>query len=396
MEDLIIVGSASENTFVEDIAHHLNQHEDYLDIISLKTFLNSEFCPRFIIDEHNTETIGRKLEGRDVIIVSTSFSLLSRDELSMRNFLIARAAKDNGAERVVLLEPDLFYSAQDRGPRPEHGITDFARDVADYGKFDGQPFSARLYAELLREAGVDEVVTVHNHSSSVEHIFMDRFSGKFHNLRPADVYASYLRDSDIVNLDRLVLCAPDKGAAGFVEEVHAEIGIDRIPTICLNKKRIDERDVEIQVDSSSQAALDQVEGRDVVIIDDMVRTATTIVECCNLIAKHNPRRLLFFVTHFYSSREGRNNMNDSPIHEIVTTSSIPNILNRDMQGRLRHKMVVLRISRWIASYILKMMDPESPGLREPLYKEDMSSKNPRWRGTMGPLFSAIDEVDGLE
>lgn len=387
MKELAIVGSASDNTFVEDIAHHLNQHEDYLDIISLKTFLNTEFCPRFIIDEEVADKIGSKLDGREVMIVSTSFSTFTRDELAMRTFLIARAAKDNGAERVTLLEPDLFYSAQDRGPRPEHGITDFDRDEADYQKFDGQPFSARLYAELLKMSGVDEVLTVHIHSSSVERIFMDRFSGKFHNLRPADVYASYLRDSDIVNIDRLVLCAPDKGAHEFVQAVHNELGGSAVPLVSLQKRRHGEREVEITVAPDSRAGLEVVSGKDVVIVDDMVRTGTTIIECCNLLKRFGPRRILFFVTHFYSSREGRNNLNDPVIDEIVTTSSIPSILNRDWQGRLRHKMVVLRISRWIASHILHMIDPSQEGLHGALYKEDMSSKNPRWRGTMGPLFS---------
>ena len=388
MKDLVIVGSASENAFVEDIAHHLNQHEDYLDIISLKTFLNTEFCPRFIIDEEKNENVGKKLEGREVLIVSTSFPSSSRDELAMRNFLIARAAKDNGAEKVYLLEPDLFYSAQDRGPRPEHGVTDFERDVEDYSKFDGQPFSARLYADLLKLAGVDEIVTVHNHSSSVEKIFMDRFSGRFHNLTPADVYASYLRDSDIVSLERLVLCAPDKGASAFVNEVDLALGASSTSTLLLCKERHGERDVEISVDGNSLTRLEDIEGRDVVVIDDMVRTGTTVVECCNLLKRYRPRRVLFFVTHFYSSREGRTNMNDPVIDEIVTTSTIPSILNRDMQGRLRQKLVVLRLSRWIASYIHQMMDPGAAGLNAPLYKEDMSSKNPRWRGKMGPLFSA--------
>ena len=151
----------------------------------------------------------------------------SRDELAMRNFLIARAAKDNGADRVILLEPDLYYSAQDRGPRPEHGVTSIERNEEDYKKFDGQPFSARLYADLLREAGVDEVVTVHNHSCSVENIFMDRLSGYFHNLLPFDVYADYMRDSDIVDVDNLVLCSPDHGALSFCSAVHRTMARDR-------------------------------------------------------------------------------------------------------------------------------------------------------------------------
>ncbi len=388
MKELAIVGSASDNAFVEDIAHHLNQHEDYLDIISLKTFLNTEFCPRFIIDEFKDENVGNKLAGRDVLIVATSFPPYSRDELAMRNFLIARAAKDNGADRVCLLEPDLFYSAQDRGPRPEHGITDFKRDFADYKKFDGQPFSARLYADLLKMSGVDKVITVHNHSSSVERIFMDRFSGNFHNLTPSDVYASYLRESNIMRLGEAILCAPDEGAKDFVEEVYETIGLNTIGKLFLKKDRRDERNVDICYSDDSPSSLEDIRGRDVVVIDDMVRTGTTIVECCKVLKKHSPRRILFLVTHFYSSREGRTNLNAPEIDEIVTTSTIPSILNRDVQGRLRHKMVVLKISRWIANHLRKFMDPESEELSPPLYKEEMSSKNPRWRGSMGPLFSS--------
>ncbi len=388
MKELVIVGSASDNAFVEDIAHHLNQHEDYLDIISLKTFLNTEFCPRFIIDEYREDNVGNKLADRHVLIIGTSFPPYTRDELAMRNFLIARAAKDNGAARVCLLEPDLFYSAQDRGPRPEHGITDFERSPADYQKFDGQPFSARLYADLLKNSGVDEVVTVHNHSSSVERIFMDRFSGNFHNLTPSDVYASYLLESDIVNLDEAIICAPDKGAKEFAAEVQGAIDRDSVKLLFLEKERYGERDIQMCYSEDSPIGLREIEGRDVVVIDDMVRTGTTIVECCKILKTFAPRRILFFVTHFYSSREGRTNLNAPEIDEIVTTSTIPAILNRDVQGRLRHKMVVLRISRWIANYIRKMVDPRSEELRPPLYKEEISSKNPRWRGSMGPLFAS--------
>jgi ribose-phosphate pyrophosphokinase len=159
MDDLIIVGSAAENPFVDDITQHMNQDEHYSDLISLKVFINSEFCPRFLVNEQSWENVGRKLEGKRVLIVSTTLGDLTRDEIAMRNFLIARAARDNGAARVILLEPDLFYSAQDRGPRPEHGCPGQERSPADYKKFDGQPFSARLYADLLSKAGVDEVVT---------------------------------------------------------------------------------------------------------------------------------------------------------------------------------------------------------------------------------------------
>ncbi len=387
MNNVVIVGSVADNPFVEDIAHHLNQHMDYSDIISLKTFHNSEFCPRFILDEDNWDNIGRKLEGKQVLLVSTSQNDISRNDLAFRNCLIARAAKDNGADRVTLLEPDLFFSAQDRGPRTEHGITAFQRDAADFKKFDGQPFSARMYADILKISGVDEVVTVHNHSASVKNIFMDRFSGNFHNLQPADVYAEYMIASDVINEKNLVLCAPDKGALPFVREVHAEFKNANIPILIIDKERSGERAVCMEVSPKSDIGLNEINGRDVVVIDDMVRTGSTIVKACSLLRSGSPRKIVFLVTHFYTSQEGREKLNSPVIDEIVVSNTIPQILNRDMQGRLRKKMVVLRISRWIAQHLGQTIGTKSLKLKPPYYIEDMSSKNPRWKGGLGPLFN---------
>lgn len=387
MQDVVVVSNVADNPFAEDIAHAMNQDEDYSDLISLKDFLNTEFCPRFIVDEEDQERIGRKLQNRTILIVSTSMGLYTRQDLAMRNCVIARAAKDNGASRVILLEPDLYYSAQDRGPRAEHGLTAFPRDPDDYRKFDGQPFTARLYADLLKESGVDEVVTVHNHSASVRGIFMDRFSGHFHNLLPADLYASYLRDSDIVARDRLALSAPDKGALAFCEHVQKEMGDPCVPMVVMSKERLGERDVRVKVCDSSELGPEALAGRHVALIDDMTRTGVTAAECCRLLTRLGVARVVVFVTHFYSSREIRGNLSDPTVAEIVTTNTIPQILNRDMQGRLRSRIVVLKVERWVASFMRQLLGAGEP-LPGPLYAEDMSSKNPRWRGKMGPLFSA--------
>ncbi len=386
MKDVIVIANSADNPIAEDIAHYLRQYEDYQDLISLKSFLNSEFCPRFISDARDMENIGNKLHGKIIVLVSTNQGVISRNDLAMRNFLIARAAKDNGAERVILVEPDLYYSAQDRGPRKEHGLTDYERTVKDYKKFDGQPFSARLYADLLKSSGVNEVVTVHNHSASVQNIFMDRFSGHFHNLNPADLYASYLTDSDVVRNNHLILCSPDKGALDFVKRVKKEIGREDLPMLCMDKERKGERDVRIRLSPFSDRTLSEIEGEDIAVIDDMVRTGNTIIETCHLLRSANPERIIFMVTHFYSSRECRAILNDRVLDEIITTTTIPSILNRDVQGRLRHKMVVLSISRWISNYLIHLIDKNAPGLKPPLYSEDISSKNPRWKGSVGPLF----------
>jgi len=322
------------------------------------------------------------------VIVSTNSHSHSRQSLAMRNFLIARAAKDNGASRVVLVEPDLFFSAQDRGPRPEHGRTAHPRDLKDFKKFDGQPFSSLLYAQLLKAAGVDSVVTVHNHSRSVQDLFRATFGEpNFANLLPAELYTHYLANSDIVDPGQdgsnLVLCAPDKGAVDFVERMHAAMGIPAVGICKMSKERSGERKVEIQVSADSPVPLEGLAGKDVVVFDDMVRTGSTIVECCRALRKGSPRRVLFCVSHFYSSPEGRENMASDAIDEILTLNTLPTILNRDTQGRLRRKLVVLKIEKWIARHLMEKFGRPASEVPEGLYNVDMSSKNPRWKPDRG-------------
>jgi ribose-phosphate pyrophosphokinase len=323
-----------------------------------------------------------------VVIVSVDSHGHTRQGLSARNFLIARAAKDNGAEKVILVEPDLYYSAQDRGPRVEHGLTAAPRDVQDLKKFDGQPFSALLYAQLLKASGVDAVITVHNHSRSVQDVFRKTFAGAFENLVPAELYAHYLHHSDMVELgksgENLVLCAPDKGAVEFVETMQRALSLPAAGLCKLAKQRAGERKVEIQVAPDSPVRLQDLAGKDVIVFDDMVRTGSTIVKACQALRAGSPRRVLFCVSHFYSSEEGRENMAVSAIDEILTLNTLPAILNRDTQGRLRRKLVVLKIETWIAQYLRTYAGLPAARAGETPYAVEMSSKNPRWRPSGPP------------
>jgi ribose-phosphate pyrophosphokinase len=255
--------------------------------------------------------------------------------------------------------------------------------VEDLKKFDGQPFTARLYAELLKMSGVDAVLTVHNHSAKVQKLFSRTFGGEFYNLIPNEVYADYLKYSDLVATgrdgDNLILCAPDMGALPFVRQVRESLDLLGVSCIVMEKSRTGERQVRMQVSDQSDIGLDRIAGKDVIILDDMVRTGSTVVECCRLLREGNPRKVVFGLTHFYSSPEGRENLNSQDLDEILSLNTIPSILNRDSQGRLRKKMVVLKIEKWIARFLLGHLGKDASKFDRNFYSVDMSSKNPRWR-----------------
>ena len=379
--DYLVVGNSSEDPFAIDVAHAMGQREDIADLISMKRFANTEFCPRFISDDQGCKPVGYKLENKTVIVVSTNSQAMSRQSQAMRNMLIARAAKENGAAQVILVEPDLFYSAQDRGARKDLGYAQTERDEADLKKFDGQPFTAKLYAEMLKLAGVDRVVTVHNHSYSVQTVFKEVFHGNFHNLIPYDIFVDYLTYSDIVTFgpdgEGLALCAPDQGAREFVQEMYQRLNLPKAKFIMLDKERTSEHSVKIRLHRDSPDSYETIYNHDVVLFDDMVRTGSTVIQSCQYLKEGNPGRTVFALSHFYASDEGRSKMANSALDEILTLNTLPTILNRDIQGRLRKKMVVLKIESWLAQNLRRIMQLP-PIEAKSFYQIDMSSKNQRW------------------
>lgn len=388
----IIVSNVTDSSFGLDVAHNFGQVTDISDLISLKTFANTEFCPRFLVDETDLVNIGHGLDGKRVYIISTSSPQHTRVELAMRNLLIASAAKENGAERVVLVEPDLFFSAQDRGPHfldhPQM-TTPEARK-----KFDGQPFSAKLYAQMLRTAGVDQVVTVHNHKPEVlARIYREVYhdSGEyppFISLDISHIVSNFILRTVSVekNGSNLAFVAPDQGAADFVSRVKSFTGLQESVMVVLEKTRLGQRSVEI----SATQDLSRLKGREVFILDDMVRTGGTIASAIKFLAESpqsRPENVYFYCTHTYISPEGRENLNSPYLTEFITTNTLPNVLNRDDQGRLRKKMVVLKIENWIADALIHCLEEGQPPAErygsysvpfaDRYYKLDFSSRNVR-------------------
>ena len=374
--NFIVISNISDNPFAIDIAYNLRQKEDISDIISLKTFMNTEFCPRFISDEDSLENIGYGLKNKIVIIVSTSSTELSRNSLAMRNCIIARAAKDNGAKKIILVEPELFYSCQDRGPQEQHYFhkeDKKIRAIQDRKKFDGQPFTSMLYAQMLKIAGIDQVFTVENHSDITKNIFAKHIC--FFDIVPNKPFVHYLQNCKFLDSENFVLCSPDLGASNRVKNLRNAFGNKEIPYIQMTKNRQGERKLSLSFHEDSTIPAKKLENKTIIVFDDMVRTGTTIVKCCEYLRNFKPKKIIFCVTHFHSSMEIRENLSSPLIDEIITTNTIPAILNRDSQGRLRKKMIVLKIEKLVSKTIAQAIQLKEYSTSS-LYTVDISSKNP--------------------
>lgn len=202
--------------------------------------------------------------------------------------------------------------------------------------FDGQPFTAKLYAQMLKLSGVDTVMTIHNHSESVQKIITEVFDVDFHNLIPYEIYSHYLVNSNILDYgeddEGLVLCAPDKGARGFIQKMFNTLGLSKAKFIMLDKERTAERKVDITLHKESQDTFDELDGASIILFDDMVRTGSTSVKSCQFLQKIKHERMVFAVSHFYASEEGRQKMAHLALGEILTLNTLPAFLKPRRTG----------------------------------------------------------------
>jgi len=254
-----------------------------------------------------------------------------------------------------------------------------------------------MYAQLLKTSGVDSVMTVHNHKPDVMRKIYEKVNPEgnsrgipsFLNLDIAPLIANYILRSGLVRLwnygEHVGFVAPDDGAAEFVNRVRELSGLHNSVIVTFRKTRHGQRDV--TVDLSDDVEL--LKGRDIFILDDMVRTGGTIAANISAIAESSrcrPANIFFYSTHATISPEARENLNSPYLNQFITSNTIPSVLNRDDQGRLRKKIVVLKIEKWIANAIRHCLEEaelpdEIYGINsvtqsDDFYEVDLSTKNP--------------------
>ena len=243
---LVIIGGSASQKLAAKVAWDLGEN---LSPIETRRFPDGE---RYI-------RIKGEVPKEVVVIQSTGYP---QDENLMELFLLLKNLKSLGVERTRVVIPYFGYGRQERRFK------------------SGEAVSAVIVAELLEAAGASEIYSINLHEQNIKEFF----SIPVHEISAMPMMANYINGQ----IDDPLILGPDKGALGFAKEIS---GILKCDCDYLEKTRISPEKVEMKPKN-----LD-VEGRNVVIIDDIISTGGTIVSASRILKNLGASKVLVGCVH---------------------------------------------------------------------------------------------------
>lgn len=226
------------------------------------------------------------IRGRDVFLVQSTFP--NSDNL-MELLLMIDAAKRASARTINAVIPYFGWARQDRKDKPRVSI------------------GAKLVADLLSVAGVNRVITMDLHADQIQGFF----DVPVDHLYASNVIIPYL---ETLHLEDLVIASPDVGGSKRANTYAKYFGC---PLVLCNKTRARANVV------ASMQIIGEVEGKNVVIVDDMVDTAGTITKAADLMKEHGAKTVRACASHCVMSGPASDRVQESALEEIIFTDSIP-------------------------------------------------------------------------
>jgi ribose-phosphate pyrophosphokinase len=226
------------------------------------------------------------IRGRDIFLVQSTFP--NSDNL-MELLLMIDAAKRASARTINAVIPYFGWARQDRKDKPRVSI------------------GAKLVADLLSAAGVNRVITMDLHADQIQGFF----DVPVDHLYASNVILPYLQT---LHLEDLVIASPDVGGSKRANTYAKYLGC---PLVLCNKTRARANVV------ATMQIIGEVEGKNVVIIDDMVDTAGTITKAADLMKAAGAKTVRACASHCVMSGPASERVQNSALEEIVFTDSIP-------------------------------------------------------------------------
>ncbi len=256
------------------------------------------------------------IRGQYVYLVQSTFP--NADNL-MELLLMIDAAKRASAYKVIAVIPYFGWARQDRKDKPRVSI------------------GAKLLADMLTVAGVDRVMTMDLHADQIQGFF----NVPVDHLYASSVFIPYVKS---LNLENLVIASPDVGGSKRVGSYAKYLGV---PMVICHKTREKANVV------SEMKIIGDVEGKNVIILDDMADTAGTLCKAADLMKKNGALEVRAIVTHGVMSGKAVENVENSALEEIIFSDSIPFDESRS------NKVKVLSIAELFAETIRRVQSHKS-------------------------------------
>ena len=306
MDDFVVFSGNSNPELAKKIC-------DYLDIP-----LGGEKVKRFSDGEIQIE-IDENVRARDVFVIQSTCSPVNENLVEL--LLMIDALKRASSASITAVMPYYGYARQDKKVAPR------------------VPISAKLVADMLTVAGATRIITMDLHAGQIQGFF----DIPVDNLFAAAILINYIREN--FNND-LVIVSPDAGgverARAFAKRLNAGLAI-------IDKRR------EAPNKAQAMAVIGDVTGKTVVILDDMVDTAGTLIEAVEAIMRNGAKEVHASCAHPVLSGPSIERIEASPLKTLVVTDTIPLRQN----AKTCNKIKVLTISELIGEAIIRSFKGDS-------------------------------------
>jgi ribose-phosphate pyrophosphokinase len=241
---------------------------------------------RFSDGEINIQ-IAESVRGKDVFIIQPTSAPANRNLMEL--LIMTDALKRSSAKSITAVVPYYGYARQDRKAAPR------------------VPISAKLVANLMETAGITRVVTVDLHASQIQGFF----DIPVDNLYGAILFIDYIRAKKLPNP---VIASPDIGGVSRARYFADRLGLDMV---IVDKRRQKANESEVM------NVIGLVEGKDVILIDDMIDTAGTMVKAASALKKLGATSVMACCTHPVLSGPAYERIEEGELDELVVANTIP-------------------------------------------------------------------------
>ncbi len=260
--------------------------------------------------------ISESVRGRNVFIIQSTCAP-ANDNL-MELLILTDALRRSSANEITAVIPYFGYARQDRKAAPR------------------VPISAKLVANLIQVAGINRIVTMDLHAGQIQGFF----DIPVDNLYGSIVFKDYVERK---NLKNPIIASPDIGGVARARNFAEKLGLDMV----IVDKRRERANV-----SEVMNIIGDVKGKDVILLDDMIDTAGTIVKAAKVLKDKGATSVMACCTHAVLSGKAYERIEEGELDELVVTDTIS-------LKRKSDKITVLTVAPLFAEVIRRVYHNES-------------------------------------